>query len=153
MSDYTSATYSRAIETLRKGMGAGAGLGFLTDSSKVIDWIESSKYAMNTRKLFYITIVATLKKTTVQPEAAIAAYRVKMDELNKKSKAEQLAQKLSPAEEGKFVPWPEIIKCLNEKIRPAVHDLTTFQEYLIISLYCLTPPVRLDYANMRVVTE
>ena len=154
MSDYTSATYSRSIETLRKGMGAGAGLSFLTnDPQKVIDWIESSKYAMNTRKLFYITIVATLKKTTVQPEAVIAAYRVKMDELNKKSKAEQLAQKLSPAEEGKFVKWADIMKCYNDKIRTSVKDVATFQDYLIASLYCLTPPVRLDYANMRIVTK
>jgi hypothetical protein len=128
-------------------------LSFLNDSQKAIDWIESSKYAMNTKKLFYITIVATLKKTTVQPEAVIAAYRAKMDELNKKSKEQQLAQKLSPAEEGKFVQWPEIIKCLNDKIRPAVKDVTTFQEYLIACLYCLTPPVRLDYANMRIVTK
>jgi hypothetical protein len=154
MSDYTSATYKRSLETLRKGLGAGEGLSFLTnDPDKVISWIESSKYAMNTKKLFFITIVSTLTKTAVQPEGVVAKYRAKMDELNKKSKAEQMAQKLSPAEESKFVEWPEIIKCLNDKIRPAVKDLTSFQEYLIISLYCLTPPVRLDYANMRVVTE
>jgi integrase len=154
MSEYTSATYKRSLETLRKGLGAGDGLSFLTnDTKKVIDWIESSKYAMNTKKLFYITIVATLKKTTVQPEEAIAAYRVKMDELNKKSKEQQMAQKLSPAEEGKFVQWPDIMKCFNDKIRPAVKDVTTFQEYLIAALYCLTPPVRLDYANMRIVTK
>lgn len=153
MSDYTSATYGRSIETLRKGMGAGADLSFLLDPKNVIGWIASSKYAMNTKKLFYIAIVATLKKTTVQPVEVIAAYRVEMDALNKKSKEEQLAQKLSPAEEGKFVPWPEIMKCLNDKIRTSVKDVASFQEYLIASLYCLTPPVRLDYANMQIVTK
>jgi len=74
-----------------------------------------------------------------------------VDELNRLVAEGNEEQALTPEEQAKFVEWPAILDCLENKIFPAVADLATFQEYLIISLYCLMPPLRLDYAEMKVV--
>jgi len=136
--------------TIRKGLGIESGLEFLKDSKKVIDWISSSKYATNSRKVFYIAIVSTLKKAELYPEAWLE-YKAKMDELNRSVNIASEEQTLTEKESEKFVEWPLVLKTL-EDIQADVSDLASFQDYLIVSLYTLMPPVRLDYAEMKVAT-
>lgn len=152
MSAYTSGTYERAIATVRKGLGVeGQSLDFLDDSAAVIAWIDGSKYATNSRKTFYIAIVSTLKNNDLFPFAE-ADYRTKMNSLNEQVATKALDQELTESEKTKYLIWPQILEAY-EKIRLAVHDLDSFQNYLIASLYVLQPPERLDYAEMRIVTE
>lgn len=149
---FTSATYERSIATVRKGLGVlGASIDFLEDADRVIAWIDSSNYATNSKKTFYIAIVSTLKKNELFPDA-LELYRAKMDSLNKQVQDTMEEQKLSPAEQDKYLEWPKILEAY-ERIKEAVHDLASFQDYLIVSLYVLLPPVRLDYANMQVVKK
>ena len=154
-SAFTSLTYERSIATVRKGLGlegsAQQSLDFLDDSAAVIAWIDGSKYATNSRKTFYIAIVSTLKNNDLFPFAE-ADYRAKMDALNEQVATKALDQELTELEKAKYLIWPEVLEAY-EKIRLAVHDLDSFQNYLIVSLYVLQPPVRLDYAEMRIVTE
>lgn len=149
MSDHTKLTYERSISTLRKALGVEAGLEFLKDSARVIGWIETSKYKPNSRKVIYIAIVSTLKSQNLFPDVW-ASYKTKIDALNRQVAEASEEQVLTAEEQAKFVEWPAILDCLENKIFPAVSDLTSFQEYLIISLYCLMPPLRLDYAEMKV---
>jgi hypothetical protein len=132
-------------------MEATDGLAFLEHSTAVIDWIDNSDYALNSKKLYYIALVSTLKANNLFPEA-LAAYKVRMDDLNLQSITIMKDQSLSPAEQHKYMEWPDILEAY-ERIRLAVCDLQTFQEYLIVSLYILVPPERLDYASMRIVSE
>jgi len=74
-----------------------------------------------------------------------------MDALNTSIRENAETQELSETEKAKHLPWPQVLECL-EKIRLAVDDLWSFQHYLICALYCLTPPVRLDYAGMKVIS-
>ena len=149
---YTSLTYERSIATVRKGLGVeGDTLDFLDDADAVIAWIDGSKYKPNSKKTYYIAIVATLKKNDLFP-FALEQYKAKMDTLNNEVAVKAMDQQLSEAEKAKYLEWPQILEAY-ERIRLAAHDLQTFQEYLIASLYVLQPPVRLDYANMRVVNE
>jgi len=150
MSDHTKNTYERSISTVRKGLGIEAGMEFLQDSARVIAWIDSSKYKPNSRKVFYIAILSTLKAQNILRDVW-PAYKTKVDALNRQIAEASEEQVLTPEEQAKFVEWPAILDCLENKIFPAVADLATFQEYLIISLYCLMPPLRLDYAEMKVV--
>jgi hypothetical protein len=149
MSDHTKNTYERSISTVRKGLGV-EGMEFLQDSARVIAWIDSSKYKPNSRKIMYIAILSTLKAQKLY-ETVWPAYKTKVDELNRLVAEGNEEQVLTPEEQAKFVAWPAILECLENKIFPAVCDLASFQEYLIISLYCLMPPLRLDYAEMKVV--
>lgn len=148
MSDFTKNTYERSLKTIRKGLGVEDGLEFLEDSKKVIDWISSSKYATNSRKVLYIAIVSTLKKSGLYPEAWIE-YKARMDELNRSVAVDSEEQTLTEKESEKFVEWPLVIKTLAD-IQADVSDLASFQDYLIVSLYTLMPPVRLDYAEMKI---
>jgi hypothetical protein len=122
-------------------------LEFLKDTGKVIDWIESSKYALNSRKAIYIAIVGTLK---AQEGYDLTPYRTKMDSYNKEVTAHYETQQLTAVEEGKYLPWNEILDAV-EKARLAVEDVWTLQEYIILALYTMMPPVRLDYGEMKVV--
>jgi len=151
MSDFTKNTYERSFVTIRKGLGIESGLEFLKDSKKVIDWISSSKYATNSRKVFYIAIVSTLKKAELYPEAWLE-YKAKMDELNRSVNIASEEQTLTEKESEKFVEWPLVLKTL-EDIQADVSDLASFQDYLIVSLYTLMPPVRLDYAEMKIAKD
>lgn len=150
-SPYTSATYERAITTLRTGLKVAEGLEFLENAPAVIAWIDASKYATNSRKTFYIAVVSTLKKNNLYPDA-LAAYRVKMDSLNHEIAVKAESQEMTEVEKAKYMEWPQILE-VYERIRQAACDLQTFQEYLIVSLYVLQPPVRLDYGEMRIVTK
>lgn len=150
MSDHTKATYERSLKILRKAIGVEDGIEFLKDSDKVMGWISSSKYATNSRKVFYIAIVSTLKTAGLFPDA-LAAYKGKMDELNQTVAASSFDQVLTPEEAEKFVEWPKILEVL-PKLEAEVSDLESLQDYLIASLYTLMPPVRLDYAEMKIVS-
>jgi len=103
---------------------------------------------MNSRKVFYIAIVSTLKKAELYPDAWLE-YKAKMDELNHTVAVDSEEQTLTAKESEKFVEWPLVLKTL-EDIQADVSDLASFQDYLIVSLYTLMPPVRLDYAEMKI---
>jgi hypothetical protein len=148
---FTSATYERSLATVRRGLNAPEGLDFLNDSGAVIAWIDQSKYATNSRKTFYIAIVSTLKKNNLFPDA-YQAYKNKMDTLNHLVSTKAQDQALTEAEKSKYMEWPEILEAY-ERIRLAVHDPQSFQDYLIVSLYILVTPARLDYAQMKIVSE
>ena len=141
-------TYTRMINILRKAFGLpDDNIEFLKDTQKVIDWIESSKYAINSKKAIYIAIVGTLK---AQEGYDLEPYRAKMDSYNKEVVANYETQTLSKSEETKYLPWTQILDAV-EKARVAVEDIWTLQEYIILALYTLMPPVRLDYGEMKVV--
>lgn len=154
-SPHTTTTYARAISLLRNAVNPeSTGHQFLADHQAVISWIDSSKYATNSKKTLYIALVSTLKKECLIDNSlleACTAYRVKMETLNTTIKENAENQELSETEKAKYLPWPQVVECL-EKIRLAVCDAWSFQQYLCCALYCLTPPVRLDYAGMKVIT-
>lgn len=141
-------TYTRMINILRKAFDIPEGeIEFLKDSQKVIDWIETSKYALNSKKAIYIAIVGTLKS---DESFDLQPYRDQMDKYNKEVVANYNEQTLSVLEETKYLPWSQILDAV-EKARVAVEDVWTLQEYVILALYTLMPPVRLDYGEMKIV--
>jgi hypothetical protein len=73
-----------------------------------------------------------------------------MDSYNKEVVANYETQTLSKSEETKYLPWAQILDAV-EKARVAVEDVWTLQEYVILALYTLMPPVRLDYGEMKIV--
>jgi integrase len=149
MSEHTKNTYERSLTTIRKGLGVEAGLDFLSDHARVIAWIDSHpKYKPNSKKVMYIAVVSTLKTSALYPEA-VAEYKKKIDALNRQVAEASEEQALTPEEAEKFVEWPLVLKTV-EDIGAAVSDLASYQEYLIVSLYTELPPLRLDYAEMKV---
>jgi len=152
MSQQTKLTYERSLATLRKGLGVQEGLEFLEDYNKVIQWIDNSKYKPNSKKIIYIAICSTLKSQTLYP-TTWPIYKERVDALNRQVMEGNEEQALTAEEKDKYAEWPEILSTVEEKVFPAVCDLASYQDYLIVSLYTLMPPLRLDYAEMKVVAQ
>jgi len=158
-SSSTLNTYNRSIAQLRKALAPGTpetNFDFLANHDAICSWIDGSDYKPNSKKTYYISLVSKLKSLCLLDDPAMLEasriYRSKMDDLNKKIQDTTQNQELSETEKAKYMEWPQILETL-EKIRLAVDDLETFQDYLIICLYTLTPPMRLDYAEMKIVSE
>jgi integrase len=158
-SSSTLNTYKRSISQIRKAIAPGTpenNFDFLAQHDAICSWIDGSDYKPNSRKTFYISLVSKLKSLCLLDDPAMleaaGIYRGKMDDLNAKIQSKTQDQELSEAEKAKYLEWPQILETL-EKIRLAVDDVESFQDYLIICLYTLMPPVRLDFAEMRIVEQ
>jgi len=158
-SSSTLATYARSIAQLRKTIAPTSkpdDFSFLANHGAICSWIDEQGYKPNTKKTFYISLVSKLKSMCLIDNdgllEAYGVYRDKMDDLNEEIKNKTHDQELSETEKAKYLEWPQIMEVL-EKIRLAVDDVQSFQDYLIICLYTLMPPVRLDFAEMRIVDQ
>jgi integrase len=152
-------TYKRCIAQLRKAIAPGTpedNYDFLANHAAITSWIDGQGYKPNSMKTFYISLVCKLKSIWLMDDPvmvdAYKIYKHKMDALNAKIQDKSKDQELSEAEKLKYMEWPQILETV-EKIRLAVHDVDSFQDYLIICLYTMMPPVRLDFAEMRIVQE
>ena len=74
----------------------------------------------------------------------IGAYMIK--------KKAQPTQVMSKKEEEKFVEWPKILEVV-DKIKDDVSDYITHTNYVIVCLYTMFPPRRLEYGDMKVVQK
>ena len=163
----TNKVYDANINALRKAMGvSGETLDFLNDSAPIIAYIEGLNRSPNTKKIIYISIVSRLGQGgTFAPldplldssggkargEGAYASpYKTKMNAYNQQQRDIYERQELSVTEQEKWLAWPQVLKAV-ERHRCSVASLMDFQDQLILSLYTLQAPVRLDYGDMRVV--
>jgi integrase len=136
-------SYNYSLKRLKKIMEIKEdGLDWLKDSGKVIELIDGFPYSHNYKKTFYIAIVSILK---LDKNPLMDAYKVKMDEYNKKQAEIYQEQLLSPGEQEKFMDWKEILKVQRTMEKGTL-------DHLLVSLYTLQPPMRLDYCGMKVVT-
>ena len=150
IAEKSSQVYTTMLNSLKKHLNETS-LDFLLDAERVCAWIDNSKYANNTRKMYYIAIVNKIRgQTDENTQKAIGVYRKKMEDYNNKQKEIYESQELNEKEKGKFLPWKDVLQ-VRKKLEEKATDLYSFQEYLIVSLYTMMPPVRLDYAKMKVV--
>ena len=146
----TLRSYTRSLNIHRKALDApDDDLTFLKDYQMVINWIEGSKYALNSKKSIYIAVVSSIKNLDGFEEACLK-YREKMDSYNTTVQNNYETQQMSESEATKWLPWSEILDVV-ETARLAVEDCWSLQEYLILALYTMVPPVRLDYGEMKIV--
>jgi hypothetical protein len=145
-SNISMTRYQYNLNRLKSLMGIeDESLKWLKNTKKVIDFIDALNYSLNYKKSFYIAIVSLLKlQKTLKKELEI--YRAKQLSYNTEQAKIYDEQVLSPSEEDKFMSWPDIIKAAKQ-MEPGSED------HLIVSLYTLLPPLRNDFAKMKVVSE
>jgi hypothetical protein len=135
-------TYNYSLKRLKKLMEiTDDSLEWLKDSDAVISFIEGLDYSINYKKTFYISIVSLLKLDKIPYDA----YKVKMDSYNAKQQEIYMNQMLSTNEADKYLDWKSILK-----VQQAMEKGTL--DHLLVSLYTLQAPMRLDYCGMKVVT-
>jgi hypothetical protein len=154
-SDSSLKLYRRLLEKVRDGVAKGSeGLDFLGNHMECIQWIEAQTLSINSKKAIYIALKTTLRDAVgAAPDVlreAERAYESRMlsyrDEHNKIA----LTQSLSPREEQLWVEWPTIVAGLG-KVHADISSIWEYQDYVIYSLFVLNPPLRLDYAPMKIV--
>jgi integrase len=103
-----------------------------------------AKYAMNTKKSYYITIVSYLKDKKF-PKKQMKFYTDKMMELNKqfRDKSSEKTQKQTE----NWISWEDVTKHYNELNPKSL-------EHMVLSLFTLIPPRRSkDFFLMKVIPK
>ena len=130
--------------------------------NQVLEFLETLK--LPTRKNYIAAILVALSSEKSPNDKLIEKYRNHLDilavEYNKKIKSHEKSEKL----EKNWVTMKELldivkrykreIKERNLLIKETFNkkDLDLYQKYLVGSLYTILPPLRNDYANMKVIT-
>ena len=135
------------------------------DSKKfkeVLEFLETLK--LPTRKNYIAAILVALSSEKSPNDKLIEKYRNHLDilavEYNKKIKSHEKSEKL----EKNWVTMKELLdivkrykreikeRNLDKKETFNKKDLDLYQKYLVGSLYTILPPLRNDYANMKVIS-
>jgi hypothetical protein len=106
-------------------------------------------------------------KQRIYPEIATDLYKDYVEfngELNKIEWSEQDKQKKTDKQKANWLDWKDVLMFqdeyrrayrrdkFNKKTELSANDVTFLRQYLIISLYTLIRPRRLDYSNMRIIS-
>ena len=143
IAETTKKKYDQAIKRIKD-----AGLDIETDVDKVIAWVKG-KGADSAQKVYYSAIKYELGKLD-KPEYLPKQYQEEIDRLyglqNKKDKEQELSEK----QVSNFVPYEELL-AVQQRLA-AKEDKTdrVWKNYVVASLYTLTPPVRADYGAVEI---
>ena len=143
IAETTKKKYDQAIKRIKD-----AGLDIETDVDKVIAWVKG-KGADSAQKVYYSAIKYELGKLD-KPEYLPKQYQEEIDRLyglqNKKDKEQELSEK----QVSNFVPYEELL-AVQQRLA-AKEDKTDreWKNYVVASLYTLTPPVRADYGAVEI---
>lgn len=149
-------TYAVILDNLRRAFGGDKSLAFLQDFDAVRRWLETNPtkktkkpLSANSLKTYYSAI-----KQAIKDDAAFAKvlpmYEAEISKYVKTMKA-----KLTEEEERRYICWQCVLN-VRETLLQEFDDepcWEAYQEYLIVCLYTMLPPERLDYAPMRFVKD
>ena len=127
----------------------------LADSKKIIELVESitkkdgKPLGHDGRRGYYSALMTLLPK---QGELW-QIYRAKVQEHSKITGEIAKKQELTEREEGKWLSWEQIL-AVRDKLKPETpDDFFQYQDWIILCLYTMVPPLRVDYSPMAVVEE
>ena len=160
MTSTTAKTYKVMLDSIRKGLSV-EGIDFLTDFNKVSTWLEtnptkktSKPLSASSLKTYYSMIVTTLRDLADKKyDEALKLYREKFNHYRSIQETKDNKQELTTTEEKKWLCWSCIVG-IRDKILTDYNennDWKSYQEYVIMALYTLQIPERLDYSPMRFV--
>ena len=160
----TLKTYNSCIKKVRAVMEQTiTDFDFLVlDASKVCMTLDKMPGLDNSKKAYITSIKYFLKDCpevfTVSDEMmkripeALVLYDTKFKEYQKKIGEKEKLQVLSESEKEKFLSWSDIL-ALESKFNKTSDDKSHRMDYLIYCLYTMMPPLRADFAPMRVMKK
>jgi hypothetical protein len=126
----------------------------LADSKRVIDVIENMKKRDDTplghdgRRGHYSALMTLIPKGELWD-----VYRAKVLEHSKITSEITKKQVITEREAAKWLSWEDIL-AVRDKLKPATpDDFFAYQDWVILCLYTMVPPLRVDYSPMAVVEE
>jgi len=146
----TLASYAALLKELQTNFRV-SDLSFAKKTGAVIKYIEGLPKAFATKKLYYAMLVSMLrdlpKGRTKLIRQAEEIYRAKMVEYNTKLSEKAAEQTMSKREKEIYLEWPEILKAW-EKLGQEKDKY--LEDYVLLSCYVLSPPLRADWSPVRV---
>ena len=126
---------------------------FIKNLNKIYDHILTGDY-VHTSKRDRLIITANILKALGQTKAYNLVYE-KAKTYNEMFLKEEYNQVLSDSEKKNYIKYEDLLKKLNMLI--SIYEAKPNDEniinLLILSLYVLHPPLRNDYANMKIITN
>jgi hypothetical protein len=119
---------------------------FDKDAENVVKYLLLTYDKYNTRKSYLSAIFSTYEDKTKIPKILRDAINTEF----KLQKQKEDSQELTPEQEANYLPWKEIVKVQKQLKDKKDKTHTEWFEYLVVSLYTLTSPVRADYSQMVV---
>jgi len=176
-------SYERNIEQLAKGLTGESyeNNDFLEDKEEVLQWIDTNSESKQRLYMAVILIMLAPDKQdkTKQDTPIYKYYQTELQSLANKYRWKKSEQKKSIKQEENWVDWKQILK-LQKKLQKEAFlstkgnvkiakqgkklvklpknmlnrkQYTQLQNMLILSLYTLIKPRRLDYADMLIISK
>lgn len=165
MSSITLASYAANLHQVEKAYNAQYGKDatyngiptLISKPSHVMSAI-TTKYKIGTVGTLLSAIIWHLRNAYKNKEANVTPVDIYMYMLEQKkivdvrnTAKEELDGKLTEKEQKNFIPWEAVLEAraaMEAKLNTeSFRDMT---DYVIVALYTYNPPIRADYANMRV---
>jgi integrase len=143
---YSENTQKRYRIALKKLEDAGF-TDFDKDAENVVKYLLLTYDKYNTRKSYLSAIFSTYNDDRSK------IPKVLKDAINeefKLQKEKEDSQELTPEQEENYLAWKDILKVQKQLKDKTDKNKTEWLEYIVVSLYTLTSPVRADYAGMIV---
>lgn len=117
------------------------------DAKALFGWFDRRGHGASSQKLY----LSAIKNSN--PETFPKVLQDKLNELYSAQTKKEMTQTLSEKQQTNFVKWPELMAVQKRLAEMETRTPAQWKEYLIVSLYTLTPPVRADYGEMEVHTR
>lgn len=121
---------------------------FLSNYKKTVDVINKSDYSESTKKLMYVVIAQILEESDSK-KTLIDKYRLNIHTINKNIQTNVNKNIMNDKQKSNYMSYDELIIMLDH-LKNKSNDRDGYLNYMIIALYVLQPPRRLDYALMKV---
>ena len=158
-SQQTIAGYSRSITSIRRLFTDHTGESFNSPQSfantDLIIQILQKQYQPQTVINFISAILWELNKST-DTSSIRDAYRIHGASLKQQIEHSRIGKEfeLTEKEQKSFMIWEKILDMYQSVLQSVTTDnYNSFLDFVILSLYVLHPPVRADYANMKIYIE
>lgn len=127
-----------------------------THHKKLAEFIEKKYTNKNSRKSHFSTLALVIKNLKGDEDPIYQKYSKISTDIDQLVKAESKTQKLSPAREKNWVDWKELMEKraeLKKRSEKSKGDFELNSMYLLLSLYTYQPPIRREWANMKITEE
>ena len=125
-------------------------LWVLKHHKQIAEWIETTYSNINTKKSMYTALTVVFRD--VHPAPALRKkYSDIATALNKDSERDEEKQELDPREQKNWKSYDELV-ALRDSFKNA-NDWLTHRRYILLSCYTMTPPIRSEYKDMRIVSN
>lgn len=165
-SPLTCVTYSTAITSIRRLYEDHTSTSFhlpesLRESDLIIE-ILSKQYQKSTLLNFISAVLWILNKQTDTTyteeyiESIKQSYRNHGAQIKAQIERNQIGKEfqLTEKEQKSFLVWEKILETYHRMLQHVnKRNYNSFMDFVIVSLYVLHPPVRADYANMKLFIE